>query len=616
MSILYVTNLTGDEYAAQLTTTNDLELNGNQFLSGTIYASKVNDLFINDISEMWKVTDHDDVEHKIIYARRQGVGDKMKVDIKATPVFFHTLNNDRIYERYDEHMTAQLAFARIFEDTGFTFVLGGSFSAVQWEGFGDGETKLESFKRALERYKCEFRIVGNIVYLEHQIGNDTQHMYRHKLNASNIVQEIDANDMWTYAKGFGDYGDGEGGEDWQNAKLKREYTSPLANIIGKQHAPPIKNGKITDKDTMDEQLKILVEESLKISISADIHDLTRQNYPIGQSQVGDRVFVIDERIGLNKEVRVVNKSITRDWLGKITDVNLTFGSDGIAKRHQSNISTAVKDITALLEGKKTLPFSVLDEAVRNATELLQTALTELQVPSNGGLLAVDPDDPNYLVAFTSKGIGVSSDGGATFPNAITGLGVNADYVYTGSMLANRIAGGMLTSLNGRVMFDLNNGKLVIEEGSISIKRPDGAYFIQDGIPNLNYNVQGSSPTFTSGSIDVVGQWYRTSSTESNVCDMYSFRHEGRYLRVTVAHAMAPEGSSSGAVSLRGLNDWADKINATKTFSNVQGDGNAYHTFTIDIGTPTYQAVDFYIELRTGSTIRYASCRILRAWQEG
>src|SRR5699024_3519456 len=137
------------------------------------------------------------------------------------------------------------------------------------------------------------------VYLETLIGNDTNHQYRHRLNASNIIQEIDASEMWTYAKGYGNYGDGEGGEDWQNAKLKREYTSPLASILGIRHAPPIKNGNITTKAQMDAQLKTLVDESLKICITADIHVLRKHNYPISQSVLGDSVFLIDVRIGLD-----------------------------------------------------------------------------------------------------------------------------------------------------------------------------------------------------------------------------------------------------------------------------------------------------------------------------
>src|SRR5690606_25252281 len=119
---------------------------------------------------------------------------------------------------------------------------------------------------------------------------DTQIQYRYKLNASNISQEIDASEMYTYIRGYGDYE--EGTEDLEhNAGLIREYTSPLANLIGIREAPPIKDGRITDVGTMDEALKKVVDESLKISVQANIHDLTKQGYPVGQAELGDRVFL-------------------------------------------------------------------------------------------------------------------------------------------------------------------------------------------------------------------------------------------------------------------------------------------------------------------------------------
>lgn len=427
----YVIDLTGEEYPLKATITNDGEVNGNQILSATIEFNDVNNVFIRNIAELWRIVDHDDVEHVIKYCRRRGVGDKMAVDIKGVPVFFDRLDNDRIYERIDKHMTANEAFTRIFEGTGFTFVLTDAFAAVAWEGFGDGETKLETFKRAIERYKCEFEIIGNTVYLRSQIGRDTSIMYRHRLNASNIVQEIDANELWTFARGYGDYGDGEGGEDWRDAKLIREYTSPLANILGIRHAPPIKNGNIKDPAFMDAQLKTLVDESLKISVSATIHDLRKQGYPYAQSQLGDRVFLIDERIGLNEEVRVVAQSITRDWKGNVIDINITFGSHGITKRHQASMQTALKNITDLLEGRKKLPFDVLDNAVMEATKALKSAQTELEF--NNGILARDKNDPNKIVIFNSAGLGISVDGGNSVKSAITANGIVADVITGGTL---------------------------------------------------------------------------------------------------------------------------------------------------------------------------------------
>src|SRR5690625_5109250 len=219
------------------------------------------------------------------------------------------------------------------------------------------------FKRGLNRYKAEFRIVGNTIYLERLIGRDTQFMYRYRLNASNIVQETDATAFYTYAKGYGDYEDGEDG-GWESAKLVREYTSPLAQIpqIGIRHAPPIKNGNITTEETMGEQLKTLVDESIKISVSATIHDLRKQGYELAQPELGDRVFLIDERIGLNEQVRVFDMTVTKNWKGEVIDLQLTFGSEGITKRYQSKMQTAINSIDGVMSGNIKLPYSVLDDA--------------------------------------------------------------------------------------------------------------------------------------------------------------------------------------------------------------------------------------------------------------
>nr|WP_239544427.1 phage tail protein [Virgibacillus halotolerans] len=339
-------------------------------------------------------------------------------------------------------MTAISAFTKIFEGMPFGFVLSDVFDAVEWEGFGAGESRLETFKRALDRYKAEFRIVGNTVYIERQIGRDTSFVYRYKLNASNIVKEIDANEYWTYAKGYGNYGnEGEGdGEssDWQDAKLIREYTSPLAKILGIRHAPPIKDGRISTASRMDSGLKALVDESLKISITTDIHDLRRQGYALAQPELGDRVFVIDERIGLDEEVRVIDVSVTKDWRGNVVDMKLTIGSESLTKRHQSNMSTAVDRINELVEGRRKLPFSVLDDAVRNATRALQNAQTELSFGING-ILAVDKRNPNLLTLLNSAGIGISNDGGNTFRTAMTGDGIVADVITAGILNADQVA---------------------------------------------------------------------------------------------------------------------------------------------------------------------------------
>lgn len=464
---MYVRDLDGVEYVVQTSPTQSYELNSNITLKATILPTKVNKKFIEDIAEMWSIFDFDDVEHRILFVDRRGKGDKQYVEIQAIPKFFDVLDNDRIYEEYNEHMTAKVAFDRIFDSLPFTYRFVDTFYAVEWEGFGAGESKLETFSRALERYKAEFRIVGNIVYLESKIGRDTQFMYRHGLNASNISVQTDAKEMWTIARGYGNYEDGEEDEGggWQNAKLDRTYISPLSKIpsIGYRHAPPIKNGNIKIASTMDENLKRLVDESVKVSVTATLHDLRKQGYPLAQPELGDRVFLIDDRIGFNEEVRVVSITVTKNWRGDIEDLELTFGEIGISQRYKSGLSTATKHILDLFEGRKKLPFYAYDSGVQQATKDLNNARTELYFPDEGGIWAVEKTNPNYLTRLTSKGLGVSDDGGATFRTAVTGRGVVAEEI-----IGKIIIGANLVIENEKLTFAVDGDGVTLDGGALRI----------------------------------------------------------------------------------------------------------------------------------------------------
>jgi hypothetical protein len=477
---MYVRDLEGNEYPVQATYTLEQELNGDQTFVTKLSSNRVNDVFIQDIAEMWVIADHDGTEYKIKYAKKKGKGSRLAVDVKAIPFFFDEMDADRIYEEFTAHMTAHEYFSIVFASTDYQFILNGDFEAIQWEGVGKGETKLKIFKDGISRYAAEFTLIGTTVYLENQIGRDTSFMYRYKLNASNIVQEIDGSTLYTYAKGFGNYEQG----DESNAKLVREYMSPVASIpgIGVRHAPPIYDGRITNLDTMDASLKALVDESLKVSVSASIHDLRNQGYQLAQPILGDRIFLIDERIKLDSEVRVVSLSMKKDWKGNILDLHLTFGSQSLTKRYQSNLKTAVNRITELIEGRRQLPMSALDAAVRIATKSLQSAQTELEFEN--GIIARDKVDPNHLVLFNSNGVGISRDGGYTFTEAITADGFALTAGAVGKLASKNIdVSGIIELIN-------QGGYTSIDGGAISIS--DNPDFSQIAITSENALTAGNA----------------------------------------------------------------------------------------------------------------------------
>src|SRR5699024_127007 len=245
---------------------------------------------------------------------------------------------------------------------------------------------------------------------------------------------------YTAIRGYGHFGEGTSEdsteEDYRNARLIRDYVSPLAKILGKRYSPPFMDGRVKVKSEMDRKLKKEVDESLKVSVSADIVNLSSQGYPIDNSQAGDRVFLIDERIGFDEEVRIVSQSITRDWTGKVIDASVTFGNEGLGKRHQSQLNTAVKNITDIFEGKKQLPLSHLDKRVQEISNIINGNTDSIFKYTPNGIIGWNGDNPNYMTRYVGDAIGFSKDGGNTYGTAMSAeLGIVADYITTGTLRA-------------------------------------------------------------------------------------------------------------------------------------------------------------------------------------
>ncbi|WP_080875538.1 phage tail protein [Oceanobacillus timonensis] len=431
---MYVRDLNNKEYVVMATIEVDHDLNSDKILTADLEYNKPNSRFLMDLAELWTLVDDDETEWKIVAVQKQGEGQHIKAQIRAIPKFFDDFNISIVHDLHSGSMTATRALNIIFADSGYDYVLNGDYSASEWDNFGGGTKRLKMFQDWLNRYGGEFQPpVGNTVFIDEQVGEDKNIMYRHRLNASNIVYDVDASEMYTYIKGYADYeGDKQAG-DWQDAKLTGDYTSPLANILGIRESEPVKDGRIRNESTLHEKMKKTVDESIKISVTADIHDLRKQGYPIGQTNVGDRVFLIDERIGFNEEVRIVNQKETKNWKGEIIALDITFGSQDIVKRHQSKMNNATNAINDVLEGKRKLPMNALNNEVAQVTNALLSAQTELEFEN--GIIARDPNNPNLVVVLNSAGLGISQDGGRTFRNAITGRGILAEHILAGTITA-------------------------------------------------------------------------------------------------------------------------------------------------------------------------------------
>lgn len=134
------------------------------------------------------------------------------------------------------------------------------------------------------------------------------------------------------------------------------------------------------------------------------------------------VYVMEQTLkiggGLYSEIKCYGQS----------DADIKFSTSPTQKRLQqvyTKMQQAIQEATALLKGANGGVFEILDE---NGDEI------------NDGWIIHSADGQRFIKA-NVNGIGITTDGGATFKEALTANGLNASAVTTGQMSAQRVIVG-------------------------------------------------------------------------------------------------------------------------------------------------------------------------------
>lgn len=636
-NLFFIRDLEGEEYYLEGTIKHEQELNGDERIDMDIPYTEMNSIFMdqqNDL-KMWVIL-FENKEYRIISSKQQGLGNKYTISVTAVLYILDYLNTHRVYERIDASLTTKEAFDIVFNDTPYTYITVDTAYSERFEGIGEGETKLEIFKTFIDRYGYEMKIVDKVVYLYNQIGSDANFEYRHKVNTQDIEKEVDASEMYTYMRGYGDYRE-EGGEEetttettnsetssgyrktdvkviendneedvTKKAKLKREYTSPLAAIIGIREGPPIMNANITKQETMDKKLKEAVESSVNISFTADIYDMSRHGYRFQHAELGDRVFLVDERIGLDTEIRVVKIDREINNEGYVTNVEITFGSANLADNYSSNLSTAAKDIQDLIEGRKKLKFDALDVISQSMVKKILNTSSELAFDSNG-IHAVEKNNPNNQMTLNSSGLMLSIDAGNTARTAITAEGIIADAITAGSIWTenvNVIGPNGYMSIIGNELVSINPDSLsrtVLSPTGLTITRPDGALYMVNGVPRMDLEIQKNRLNYSK--VDYNNRVYLTSENEFQYFEYFYSQHKARYLQVSYAMGWDFENSTKEGVIEFEVEEFGmnSRNRTAKTAVIAKNDGpEVQGTIQIDLGVPTYEPLNCYLKFRRAS----------------
>lgn len=333
--MFYLENLEGDFFPFVSDYALEEDTLGNTVLSADIQASETNNEFLKYLSTLWRLTDRND-DFTIVLVDSQNKGKSLTKRIKAIPTWVDKLESTRenvLYEPKSYSLDTLLFI--IFYGTGYTYVIEDSFGSIWIEGFGNGDTRLSMLKRVLKRYDAEIEFSQGTCTFKKRIGKEKDVFLHHRVNLSNLSKSVDCQNFYTVATGFGDYKEGAAeesgkGEDWQHHNLKETYVSPLVKLLGEREAPPIKDGRITSVDTMQRALKELVDNSIVITIEANILNLKFKTSVLENRdpiiEIGDVVKLNDDVARIYNQIRAIKKTTKYDHKGNVLNIDYVFST--------------------------------------------------------------------------------------------------------------------------------------------------------------------------------------------------------------------------------------------------------------------------------------------------
>lgn len=346
-------SLQGVGHAINVSTKVSKKLNEDSSLDLTIIENASTFDAIGAITKMWTIThvegEDDFNEYVIVILDKSTIGEKIRLDIKARQKELDDLNNSRIYQEYNESFTGVEFFNTVFKGTGYKYVLHPKVDASKFEGLGKGDTRLEIFKKGLERYHLEYEYDAKTktFHLYDELSKFANYYIKAGVNADNVKIQEDTSKCYTFIKGYGDF---DGQQTFAEAGLQIEFTHPLAQLIGKREAPPLIDGRIKKEDSLKKAMELVIKKSVTASISLDFVAL-REHFPEANPKIGDVVRVVDSAIGYNDLVRIVEITTERNAYNNITKQDVVLGDFTRRNRYNKAVNDAANYVKSVKSTK-------------------------------------------------------------------------------------------------------------------------------------------------------------------------------------------------------------------------------------------------------------------------
>lgn len=425
---LFVTDLSGQTEI--VTGHKDLNIkrrvNGEYSLSFTLFKTKNNEHSYPLIQEE-SIVEYDGQSYTIKQLEERSLGSKAVKTIKAEHIFFSLIDH-YVYELLDEgEYELNTLLALVFEGSGYTYSISGTFQKQYFEEFGQGNG-LELVNLLCNKYGAEIDVNNKHVTFKERIGKRIDFQFRYKHNVKTISKSVDTSNLSTVIRGYADK------TEYGIYLVEAEYRSPLLSVYGERHAEPIYADDLVFESSLLNRLKESINDQPDISYSLEFVELIKQGFPDESFNLGDTVFTIWEPLGIDISTRIVEytyyphdptKSVVTlaNFKNNVTDIMADFG------KTKQNVDRILTDA-----GK--VKFSAMDEQVKRSTEALLNSMTELEYPNEGGIIGRSKIDPSDYTVFNSAGFGIYRDGDLI--EAITTAGFNLSAGVIGQLTAKNI----------------------------------------------------------------------------------------------------------------------------------------------------------------------------------
>ena len=315
----------------------------------------------------------------------------------------------------------------------------------------------------------------------------------------------------------------------------------------------------------------------------------------------DSVYIVDRKDNIYQSIV---SSHTFTYLGNSSVSNNTPSNEKKNATYQSNASDIYRKAQEDIEQNKTeweKTAEILNNELQNASGLFQTTQTN---PDGSTIYYLHDkktlEESQVVIKVTSQAIGISTDGGNTYPTGITvdgdaivsilqSVGINADWINTGTLkVGGKDNGNGLIQVydkNGELLGKINNEGLTIKSGGVVKSEATASKYVQ---------LQGSNIYFHNSKKEIAVIEGDTTSLDFYVPNSFHL-FKGEYKSPNAVQVMNYDGDAnttyiinlSGTIKTANVTD-SFVLNDKSTFTCKSGS-----TFTIqnNVTTEIYSPIN-------------------------